>query len=270
MRKSGLHKQISSIFDGVPVPNNEPVQEQTDVASEAVPSQVQDGVEAQSQQETPLLEPQKSAGQNASLIKRMSADPSERASAPSIQVERPMPLPKSAMPTIKDGPGFHSHLKKKLFGSDAAQLDPRQKKMAVLVGILSIVLGVVMFVSLGGVGKSQAIAAEKEAPSASATSSSKNSIESWSMPEPLPADLRDATSPVARHSGSQNGTASETGSSELVVKGILFSKGNPSAIINDKILCVGETVNDTKIINITRDSVEFEADNKTWTQNVQR
>jgi hypothetical protein len=242
MRKSGLHKQISSIFDGVPVPQNNDLPEETDASSVLMQPEARDTTEPQEPtepQETaepqarpnpaPATEPSRS-----SLVKRMSADPSECASAPAIQVDRPMPLPKSSAMAAKTGPSISSQARKALFGSGKGSLDARQKKMAGLVGILGVVFGVVMFISLGGVGQSQAKAAE-EAPDNQTvqTQTPKKSAQDWKIPQPLPADLRDATSTASRQTGSTGDASGNFGSGELAVKGIVFSKNKLNPTTNN-------------------------------------
>jgi hypothetical protein len=206
-----------------------------------------------------------------SLVTRLSADPSEYTSAPSIQVGRPMPLPKSVMASSKTGPGFSAQLKKTLSGTHRSPLDARQKKMAVLIGILSVVFGVVMFVSFGGVGASKAIAAENADPSAAAAGAAAHTNpQDWKIPQPLPADLRNATMPVIRHTPATQTGADASSTGEWVVKGIVFSKNKPSAIINTEIYTEGQRVNGAVITKITKESVEFELNGNRWTQPVKR
>jgi hypothetical protein len=205
-----------------------------------------------------------------SLVKRMSADPSQCASAPAIQVDRPMPLPKSSTMTAKTGPGLSFRIRKAVFGSNKGSLDARQKKMAGLVGVLAVVFGVVMFISLGGVGQTRAAAAEAAEEPVIQGSGTKKTAQDWTTPAPLPADLRDATSIDSRQTGSTGDTSADSGSGGLVVKGIVFSRNKPSAIINNQILTEGQTVNGITIVKITKEAVEFKANDKHWTQPVQR
>ena len=266
MRKSGLHKQISSIFDGVPVPQNNGIGENTEPSSDQTEPQAETAAKLPSQPDTVSAPEQP----RSSLVKRMSADPSECASAPAIQVGRPMPLPKSSLTPAKNGPKLSSQFKKMVFGSNKGALDARQKKMATLVGILSVVFGVVMFVSLGGVGQTKATAATNtEAEQNTQSQSTKKPAQAWTTPQPLPENLRDATSlgskPVAADSAS-----GDSASGELVVKGIVFSQNKPSAIINNDILTEGQSIDGVTIVKITKDTVTFKAGDKQWTQQVQR
>lgn len=274
MRKSGLHKQISSIFDGVPVPQNDGLQEETDASSVLMQNETQDPPESQSPtnpqaQPNPVLAPESA---RSSLVKRMSADPSTCASAPAIQVDRPMPLSKSSTTPSKTGPGISAQVKKVLFGSSKGSLDARQKKMAGLVGILGVVFGVVMFISLGGVGQSKAATTGTDATEDPVTQNqgTKKTVQDWTSPQLLPANLRDATSIASRQTDPTGDASVNSGSGELVVKGIVFSQNKPSAIINSEILTEGQTINGVTIVRITKDTVEFKSNDKQWTQQVQR
>lgn len=283
MRKSGLHKQISSIFDGVPVPQNNDVLEDADSSSEQVQSVAQEPTEPQGSTEAqgptepqgqpdPVSVPEPEQTQaRSSLVKRMSADPSECASAPAIQIDRPMPLAKSSVMSAKTGPSLISQVKKAVFGSHKGSLDARQKKMAALVGVLCLVFGAVMFISLGGVGQTKAMAADDASGSQTIQShGTKKTAQDWTNPQPLPAEMRDATSPVFRQTGSTEGSTGASASGGLVVKGIVFSKNKPSAIINNEIMSEGESFNGVTIVKISKEGVEFEANEKRWTQQVQR
>jgi hypothetical protein len=205
-----------------------------------------------------------------SLVQRLNGASLECDSVPVVQVGRPMPTSKPEIAAKSAmGPSFSKQIKKAVFGAHS-QLDARQKKTGVLVGILSIVFAVVLFISLGGVGQTQATAANAVgSDSASPIQVTKKTAQEWQRPEPLPQDLRNATSPVAMRSDTtQAGGATENG--VLTVKGIVFSKNKPSAIINNEILSEGQTFDGITITKITKETVEFEANEKRWTQTVQR
>ena len=264
MRKSGLHKQISSIFDGVPVPANSAQAEEAAVSTEPAEAMTSG---ADPQEPQPAATPQPTG---PSLVQRMSGTSLECDAVPVVQVGRPMPSSKPEIVAKSSmGPRFSKQVKKAVFGAHS-QLDARQKKTGVLVGILSVVFAAVLFVSLGGVGQTQATAANAAGSDlANPISVTKKTAQEWQRPEPLPQDLRNATSPVVMRSGTTQGeTATESGA--LTVKGIVFSKNKPSAIINNEILSEGQTFDGITITKITKETVEFEANEKRWTQTVQR
>jgi len=188
-----------------------------------------------------------------------------------VQVGRPMPMPKSkAMAKSSMKPSLSSKLKKAAFGAPQGAMDPRQKKAAVMVGVLSVAFAGVLFMTFGGVGKTQAVAGKTEQNNTTSESQTpRKTAKDWQSPAPVPEDLRNATAPAAPKITSGQ-TAVQTGTGSLIVKGIVFSKQKPSAIVNDRILSEGDTVNGATIAKITKDTVEFEHNGTRWTQQVQR
>jgi hypothetical protein len=53
---------------------------------------------------------------------------------------------------------------------------------------------------------------------------------------------------------------------KVALKGILYSEGNSSAIIDGKIVKEGDIINGIKVVKINKDTVEFEKDGERWTQ----
>ncbi|HBG28332.1 MAG: hypothetical protein A2Y10_19790 [Planctomycetes bacterium GWF2_41_51] len=86
----------------------------------------------------------------------------------------------------------------------------------------------------------------------------------WQIPDLYPADLRDPMQAVS--SASDTNTAP----GDIVVKGIMYSHDRPSAVINDKILHQGDKISGAAILKINKKNVQFEMNNKIWTQEVQR
>ena len=84
----------------------------------------------------------------------------------------------------------------------------------------------------------------------------------WQIPEPYPATLRDPM-----QFGSV--TTTQDGTGKLIVKGIVYSENNPSAVIGNQIVHEGEKVLGATIVKINKDGVEFEMNGKKWTQKVQ-
>lgn len=256
MRKSGLQKQIAFIFDDVSMP-------QTDPASMKLPiRQVQD------------KENQDPAQDAQSPLQRTTV-PSDKtrtmpaAQTPAVPTVRPRPLPKSAAirSKQKNGPTLSQQVRKVLFGSVDGTMDPHQKKMTIMVAVLAVVFAGVLTVSLGGMGgktsKPRAVADEPAAVKPAALKSPRD----WQMPEPLPAEMRNPMVPQASETPVK---AEDVQPEKIMVKGIVFSKTNPTAIIGEKIVAQGEVINGATVVTISRDSVEFEKDGRRWTQPVQR
>lgn len=262
MRKSGLHKQISSIFDGVPMPqNNSSVQAPS---ASTVPPITPPAV--------PANPSESSASSKPTLVQRLSTDPSICISTPAVCSQRPMPLPKTAVQSMpKSSSSFSSQVKKAVFGSAKGQVDSRQKKMAVLVGILSVVFAAVLYMTLGGLGKGKSIAAASTPDTSQVLPAPQKAIEEWKRPDPIPSDLRDAAVPAVHQTTPvQPADDAAAQHEDLIVRGILFSQHKPSAIVNGQIVTEGQTLKGVTVVRISRDAVEFEADGKRWTRSVQR
>ena len=113
-----------------------------------------------------------------------------------------------------------------------------------------------MFV--GGSSK-KSKAADSE--TANITNTSENKID-WEIPQQYPTTLRDPMK-----AGTSAASSSRTG--ELVVRGIVYSQDNPSAVIGTQVIFEGEEIFGATITKINTDSVEFEKDGETWTQKIQ-
>jgi hypothetical protein len=55
----------------------------------------------------------------------------------------------------------------------------------------------------------------------------------------------------------------------LMVKGIIYSEDHPAAIVDDRIVHVGDIISGASIVGITRDSVVFEKQQARWSHMVQ-
>lgn len=259
MRKSGLQKQIASIFSDVPVP------QQADPKSMRLPVQEQ----AHRQRDAEMKQDTQPAGDSPVQPRQTApaaAAQTESVHTPAVATIRPKPLPKSEIvkPKQKTGELIAKQAQKVLYGSSKGQIDPRQKKMAILVGILVVVFGTVLFISLGGVGRKKSTSTAAAPETTSIKPAESPTLQQWQIPEPLPAQMRDPMQPAANLTSQ---TDERTG--EMTVTGIVFSQHNPSAIVHGKIVRQNDTVNGVTVVSISKDSVEFEKDGKRWVQQVQ-
>ncbi|OQA92847.1 MAG: hypothetical protein BWY26_00005 [Elusimicrobia bacterium ADurb.Bin231] len=83
----------------------------------------------------------------------------------------------------------------------------------------------------------------------------------WQIPDQL-SNIRD---PMQIGSASK----SKKDSTDVVIKGIVYSEDCPALIINGLILNEGQKISGVKILKIYSDRVELEKDGKTWIQKVQ-
>ncbi|MBL7214927.1 MAG: hypothetical protein ISS71_04540 [Phycisphaerae bacterium] len=266
MRKSGLQKQIAFIFNDVPVPQTDPEAMQLPIQQQAQSESTPDSLQG-----IPLLTPEPAdEQQKASSVPQTTTTQIETVHTPAVSTLRPKPLPKSqsAPPKPKTGQLIVQQVKKVLYGASKGKMDPRQKKMTLLVGGLSLVFAGILVVSLGGLGQKKPATAKADV-NATGTSESQESLQ-WQMPQPLPTQLRNPMIPQAAQPDPANQDAAPGQSGQMIVRGIVFSENNSSAIINGKIVRQGETLEGIQIVKINKDSVEFKQGEKSWTQQVQR
>lgn len=83
----------------------------------------------------------------------------------------------------------------------------------------------------------------------------------WQIPNHL-SDIRDPMQIGSASKGKKEST-------DVVIKGIVYSEDSPALIINGLILNEGQKISGVKILKIYSDRVELEKDGKTWIQKVQ-
>jgi hypothetical protein len=139
-------------------------------------------------------------------------------------------------------------------------VDPkRQKLMIVMIPTLVVILLVVLAQVFKSPAKNINAAVDTVVSDVINTSSEIT----WQMPEPYPENLRNPMK-----AGTVSTAKVVTG--DIVIRGILFSQDNPSALIGEDIVHEGDEVFGATVIKITKDNVQFERDGETWTQSVQR
>ncbi len=255
--RAGLHKDVSAIFKGVPLPGDEGTGKPSGVAAPEHPKH-----------ETPS-KPHEERVQRSSAAKPAAPShmtPTKPKPAPPVEPPPQPASPKVTKPETfkkpkKQVPGEQAwqQIKSKLLTPKAGVGAHRQKAMVILVPVLFIIMIFVFTRVLstpsrvtaqpGGFGPTGAVASPKDI--------------DWQIPEPYPTTLRDPM-----QIGSTGTTAVQT--SELVVKGIVYSEDNASAVIGNKIVHEGEEVMGATVVKINSDSVVFKMNDKEWTQKVER
>ena len=248
-RKSGLHKGISTIFNGVPIPKGGNGVQPSSTATEKAPTY------------GPPSHLMKSTAEVPTPIKPApKAEPTEKPK-PKAEKQIAAPVPK----VISRGqPEWLERIlqpiKDKLFEPKPGVSPARQKAMVVLIPVLFIGMVLAFFKVLGS-SPDKTVASNAFNPSGVVAAATNNIT--WQAPPPYPKDLRDPM-----RFGSVE-TAIDPGQTEdIVVKGIIYSEENPSAIVGIDIVHVGSKVAGATIVKINKDSVEFEMNGKKWTQKV--
>lgn len=270
-KKTGLHKEISSIFDGVPVPENQGVSRPHGGPGGPEPSP--GGRNSPRPPVRGLQNPQIPSGPG-------SHQPFRRSPARSAAAGRP----KTGAAIRAVDQGLLQQMTKRLFKRKPGVSAGRQIMMVFSVPILLVVFVIMMSKLLGTPSPKTTWSAEPKP--ATAAGQSETEID-WQMPEPYPATLRDPMQLTAEmtaqieaeaNAKTEGGTgqtgpgatepqAGKTG--ELTVKGILYSEDKPAAVIGARIAHVGDTIAGATIVKITKSSVEFEKDGKRWTQAIE-
>jgi len=253
--KAGLHKKISNIFDGVPIPKNDNTAAPpfTSAKNQAVAVAPQPPAPAQQ----PLVQPApaaKTAPQHsAPKLQQTAAQPAKSASAKPQKTDA-APAG-AAQSTVQK---FVTQLKAKLFKSAPGASSVRQKLMTILVSVLFVIF-ILVFIRLFSTPARKTAKPANPLKTASVVAAEKIN---WKIPDPWPQTLRD---PMKLGSSS----AASPENSAIIVRGIVFSEDNPAVIIGTQLMHQGDKVAGAVITKITEDSVEFEMNGKKWTQKVQ-
>ncbi len=285
--KAGLQKKVSSVFKGVPVPQNKGAQQ---------PS----GTPAPNH--TPNVPPKPVSADRqisqSSLVKKLnqSEDSSDKAeqkqtanvfpkptstnrmpqSPPVNKLSQPKEPLKQAAPQNEGGPlleatsqGLWQQIKDKLFTPKPGVSPTKQKAVVIMVPVLAIIMIFAFRQVLSKAPRQTEGAGIDDAPVV-ANADSGHEID-WKIPEPIAVIMRDPIK-LPDESNTQNGEQNETTgkvtTGTIIVRDIVYSHDKPSAVIGSKIVYVGDKINDVTIIKIDRDSIEFEKDGDRWEQNV--
>ena len=267
-KRAGLHKEISSIFDGVPIPSSNGTKRPSGASLS--------GRTGYADAKSPAQPPQNLSNPQAPTPHQ----PTQPFQKPAPVKQPELDLPKTGASdrraTIKTTNQETSwqHIKNKFFAPKSDVSTTRQKVMAVLVPVLSIVL-IFVFIKVFSV-PSRTIAKPPEVQPADTVAGIVDKID-WKIPTLYSTTYRD---PMRLSSASTDQNEPEpqpeppklpSGKTEkLIVRSIVYTEDNPSAIIGNRIVHEGDKILDVTIVKISRDSVEFKMDNKNWIQKVER
>jgi hypothetical protein len=254
--KAGLHKEVSAIFNGVLLPKNDGSQRPSGVPA---PAHQDYGVPKPSAPEPPTQKPPVPSHMTPTKPKpeQLPLQPPPKA-APAKQ-----PKADTAIKAAGQIPWRRTleQIKNKLFAAKPAVITTKQKIVVILAPVLFVVLIFVFIRTFSS--PSRKITGPGTSRPVKAVAAGPNSKVDWQIPSPYPTALRDPMQ--FSSSTSQTGT---TGG--LIVKGIVYSEDNPSAVIGGQIVHQGDKILDVTITKINENSVEFEENGKKWMQNVQR
>ena len=292
--KAGLHKQVSSVFKGVPLPQNSGARQPSDTPA---PNQ------------TPHGSP-KSASTNqqiskSSLIKKLSEseDSSDKAeqsqtanvlpksisanqtpqSPPINKISQPKdPLKQTATDTQPESnpfieetrDGLWQQITDKLFTPKPGVNPTRQKAMVIMVPILAIIM-IFVFRQVLSKAPRKTKGTETDGTPVTVSNTDSGYEIDWQIPEPIKIITRDpiqlpdeSNTQNTEQNAGQNGAANTQTQGAIIIRDIVYSEDKPSAVIGNLILYEGDQINGMTIIKINRDSIEFEKDGERLKQSV--
>ena len=256
-RSAGLHKRVWAIFDGVPLPKDDgaeqafaaPTPERPDY--ERHPKRDEERVESSAPPKPPA----------PSHLTPTAPKPRQPVQLPPKAAPAKQPATNAAIKSLKQIPWQQKweQISGKLFAPKQGVSDTRQKATVILVPVLFIVL-IFVFSRVLSTSSHKIAKAQNFGPTGNVGGSNKID---WQIPDPYPTVLRDPM---------QFGSVAtaQTGTSGLIIKGIVYSKDNPSAVIGSQIVHEGDKVSGATIVKINEKSINFEMNGKKWTQKVQR
>ncbi|MHC4153808.1 MAG: hypothetical protein ACYST6_02615 [Planctomycetota bacterium] len=260
--KRGLHKEISSIFDGVPLPKDHGMPQ-----SPSAPAPAEQGHGGQSQHEKgqfelPAVVRPAAEEPKVSDVSKPAAP--EESSPKVVSIDKPQ-----GNLAVKGGARMFlenilDQIRAKVLAPKPG-VDPRRQQVtAVLVPVLFVVFIVAFIKVLPGLKGSGPTAVQPPPPAAAAALGLEIK---WEVPELYPQTLRD---PMQFGSVTQQaGTGEGDTPGQLVVTAIVVSAENSTAVVGTEIVGVGDTIFGATVVKINPDSVEFEMDGKRWTARVQ-
>lgn len=282
--KAGLHKEISSIFKGVPIPQTDgsqessgtPAPERTDHTEHKPPA-----IEPE-RPETPKSHQVTQSLAKAEAVQEPKAEPTHTPKFMTTQVPKVEPVQqhkadiddtdikknisrKGTNPTINSQTFWH-RIEKKLFTPKPGVSATRQKAMVIMVPLLLIAL-IFVFRQVFGTTVRKTEASVEDNISSVATADLNTNID-WEIPALYPTTLRDPMQ-LGQVTTAQTETETRT-SLKLIVRGILYAEDNASAAIGNQIVHEGEKIRGVTVVKISKDNVELEMNGKRWTQKVQR
>lgn len=156
-------------------------------------------------------------------------------------------------------------IKNKLLPEKPGVNNTRQKVMVILIPVLFIVM-IFMFRQVLSKSPRETEGAVKEKPVVTKVNSG-NEID-WQIPEPISTEIRDPIKPAPRTTVTNVWQADSNNIGMLNVRGIIYSQDKPSAVINNRIVHLNDTIDGATVVEIDSDYVIFEKDGKRWTKKV--
>jgi hypothetical protein len=289
--KAGLHKQVSSVFKGVPVPQNKGTQQSSDKPApkrtpDPSPKPAANKQNSQSSLIARLSQPEDSPSeakqsQTASVSKKLTSTNQIPKSPPAKKLSQPKEPSRQFVSPPEDNPlieeasdGLLQQIKDKLFTPKSGSSPAKQKAMVIMIPILAIIMIFAFRQVLSKSPRKTKGTENDDTPIVVSNANSGNEID-WQIPEPITIISRDpvklpdeSNTQNPEQNPEQNGATNTENKALIMIKDIVYSHDKPSAVIGSRIVYVGDKINGMTIVSIDRDSVEFDKDGERWEQNV--
>ena len=290
--KAGLQKKVSSVFKGVPVPQNNSTKQTPDTPApnrtpDVPPKPVSENkkitqsslISRLSQSEDSPNDAEQSQKANAfqkpaSTNQVPQSSPADKIPQPKEPLKQTAPEPEETPFIEESGDGLLQQIRDKLFTPKPGVSPAKQKAMVIMVPVLAIIMIFAFRQVLSKAPHKTKGTEADETPVVTANTDSDNEID-WQIPEPIqiitrdPIQLPDETN--AQNTGEnteQNEADNAQNQGEIMIKDIVYSEDKPSAVIGSQIVYEGDEINGVTIMKINRDSIEFEKDGDKWEQYV--
>jgi hypothetical protein len=269
--RRGLHKEITSIFDGVPMPKGDDAK------------QPHRGPEPKQNDRKPARPDPASERYNAPVVPKAAPPaPAQAAVLPKLsrksqshhaaQMPHGKPVEKTPVEAVvieaSGGTNLLGQLREfvgRFFASGPGADSSQKKKMLLLVPAMIVVLVIVYMRLFSGPTGTIPVQPTTSTGIAGVVSTEIN----WQLPDVYPDSLRDPmrAASVIRPTVDRNGNIENPVENvpQLDLRVIMWSD-NPSILIGTVILHEGEEINGVKILKINKDSIEFEKDGKKYEQ----
>ena len=246
--KTGLHKKISAIFGGVSTSRNDNTGQ----------------LPAASKEESPDCVSPKPSVTGQLLLSSLPPQQTIQPSPKAVSSKQPV-ITGTVMKTSRQifRRQYWKQIKNKLFTPKAGVDANRHKTTVILMPVLLVIfIFIIVRVSSRPSPKVAHAQDSGKANVGSSVAIPEKKI-NWQIPEPYPTTLRD---PMRAGSSAPG----QGGGGNLIVKGIVYSEDRPSAVIGNQIVHQGDKILGTTVVKINKNNVEFEMNDKKWTQEVQR
>ncbi|UCE50648.1 MAG: hypothetical protein JSW47_10880 [Phycisphaerales bacterium] len=298
-KKSGFHKDISSVLKGVPIPQgvrNWRPHDRMDDSSEPELTNVSSvfkGADAEPDQSSSSSATPESQDHNAqasladttgdraasrrTLLRKLDcpedfsakAEQEKQAKTANRTVYYRDRSVRTATPTVAEQ--LRKQLRDKSLRAKRVFGKKGRKALVLSAPVLIVIIILVYRYCFPATPQETEASASSGPPQAPASEPAVKDDVDWKVPGLLPAQMMDfLKDPEEQAEQKKLPEEHARGKGPIDLRAILFSDHRPSAVIGGRILHVGDRINNVTITNITKDSVEFEKDGKACVQKLHK